>query len=59
VIAFAVTAMRESASKRAATLAMQPKTMPVDGGQGSLEGSMENLDSCPTDSLNFDEGSLK
>ncbi len=59
VTAFAVTAWRENARARAASLARQPKAVPISDADGVPQESMENLDSFPAESFDFDDGSLK
>ncbi len=59
VIAFAVTAMRENAKGRAASLSRQPKVAPVSELDAVPDESMENLDGFPADNFDFGDGSMK
>ena len=59
VLAFAVTAWLENARARAASLARQPKPIPVSDAEGTPEESMDKLDSFPAESFDFDDGTGK
>lgn len=56
LIAFIVTALRDKSRERAALLAMQPKAMPAMDIEAAPEESMENLDTFPAESFEFDDG---
>ena len=59
VLAFAVTALRENARVRAASLARQPKVAPVSEADAMPDESIESLDGFPTQSFDFGDESTK
>jgi len=59
VIAFAVAALRENSRQKAVALAMKPKPIPMADVEGSPDESMDNLDSFPVESFDFDDGTQK
>ena len=57
IVAFVVVALRENSKQRAALLAKQPKAISPGASQEvNADDSMENLESFPAESFDFDEG---